>query len=91
MDAGGDAKKTLQSKFRGVWGEGDDRAGMTGGDDGGILDVIKMLVGEQEGIHYNILRCQPGSHALRCVDGDGAAFVSDEPAVGLGDSACKVG
>lgn len=90
-DAGGDAEEALQGEVGGVGSEGDDWAGVGGGDGGGVEDVVEVLVGEQEGVEFDALGGEPGGHAFGGVDGDGLIREAQEPAVGLGDSAGKMG
>lgn len=90
-DAGGDAKESLQGEVGGIGGEGDDRAGVRGSDGGGVEDMVEVLVGEQESLQFDGLGGEPGGETLGGIDGDGAVLGLDEPAVGLGDSAGKVG
>ena len=54
-DAGGDAEEALEGEVGGVGGEGDDAAGVGGGDGCGIQDVVEVLVGEQEGVEFDAL------------------------------------
>lgn len=90
-DAGGDAEEAFQGEIWGVGGESDDGAVVAGSDGGGVEDVVEVLVGEQEGVEFDALSGEPCRHAFGGVDGDSLVCEAEEPAVGLGDSAGKVG
>ena len=90
-DACGDAEEALEGEVGGVGGEGDDGTGVGVGDGGGVEDVVEVLVGEQEGVEFDVLGGEPDGHAFGGIDGDGLVGEAEKPAVGLGDSAGKMG
>lgn len=83
--------KFFQSQVSGVGGEGVDRAIVSLTQGGSVHDVIKMLVGEQQSREFDALFGQPVAHAFGGVHGDCTLLIAEKIAVGLGDSAGKIG
>jgi hypothetical protein len=54
---------------------------------GGIQDVVKVLVSEEEGINLNFAPPKPCAYAIRCIHEDVAAGQGEQVAVRGGDTA----
>lgn len=53
--------------------------------------MVEVLVGEKESVEFDVLGGEPGGHAFGGVDGDGLVGETENPAVGLSDSAGEMG